>query len=215
LGSRLVCVDLPGNRHLSSIASAVRDMAETLKRDAPDPQIRAMVEEFAKAHLEMGTKYAAALQAFTQGRGLNSRDADKMVKGQDRAPTSVVDKIVNLLRERTNAERVSQKQALAAQFWTVSIVLLLAFGGIGIGSAVTIWNVSKSLRQTASELKESAAQVAAAAGQVASSSQSPRRRLYQLQRPRISGSRRHLLAAPNGLALRSYSDCARWCTARW
>jgi methyl-accepting chemotaxis protein len=97
---------------------------------------------------------------------------DIMVKGQDRAPTALVDKIVGLLRDRTNAERLSQKQALAAQSWGVSIVLLSAFGGISAGAVLTIRTLSRTLRRTARELREAATQVAGAAGQVASSSQS-------------------------------------------
>jgi methyl-accepting chemotaxis protein/methyl-accepting chemotaxis protein-1 (serine sensor receptor) len=150
---------------------AVREMAEALKRDAPDPQIRALAEEFAQAHADMGNKYTPALEAFTQAKGLNAADVDKMVKGQDRAPTALVDKIVELLRQRTGAEVSSQKQALAAQFWTVSIVLLVAFGGIAVWSFVAVRGLSGILRQTTYELRESAEQVASAAGQVASSSQ--------------------------------------------
>ncbi|HEX3880297.1 MAG TPA: methyl-accepting chemotaxis protein [Bryobacteraceae bacterium] len=154
----------------------VRAMAESLKRNAPDPQIRASAEEFAQTHVEMGTRYASALQTLIHAKRRSwskaSRNADKLVKGQDRAPTIVVDKIVQLLRERTDAQRASQKQALAAQFWTVSAVLLLAFAGTGIASALTIRALSRTLRQTTSDLRETASQVAAAAGQVASSGQS-------------------------------------------
>jgi methyl-accepting chemotaxis protein/methyl-accepting chemotaxis protein-1 (serine sensor receptor) len=149
----------------------VRDMAEALKREAPDARIRAVAEEFAQAHAAMGIKYASALQAFTQADGLNQRDVDKMVKGQDRAPTALVDKIVALLHEHTGAERASQKRVLIAQCWAVSIFLLLAFGIVGAVSVLTIRRLSRTLRETASALRETAEQVASAAGQVSSSSQ--------------------------------------------
>ena len=151
---------------------AVANMAEALKRDAPDQRIRAVAEEFAQAHAAMGNRYASALGAFIRAKGLNAPDVDKMVKGQDRAPTALVDKIVDLLHERLSAARTAQRQALAAQFWAVSIALLLAFGGIGAGSALTIRTLSRTLRQTVSELTQAATQTASAASQVSSSSQS-------------------------------------------
>jgi methyl-accepting chemotaxis protein/methyl-accepting chemotaxis protein-1 (serine sensor receptor) len=151
---------------------AVRGMAEALKGEVPDAQTRSLAEEFVQAHAVMGIKYASALQAFTAAKGLNSRDADKMVKGQDRAPTVLVDKIVALLRERASAERASQKRALAAQSWAVAMVLLLCFGGIGAGSVLTIRGLSGTLRLTTSELRDAAEQVATAAAEVSSSSQS-------------------------------------------
>ena len=151
---------------------AVREMAEALKREAPDPQTRAVAAEFAQAHMAMGIKYAAALQAFVQAKGLNPRDADKMVKGQDRAPTALVDKIVALLSDRTNAERLSQRRDLTAQSWAVIVVLLLAFGSIGAGSVLTIRTLTRTLRRTTCELREAAGEVAGAAGQLSASSQS-------------------------------------------
>ncbi|SPE33143.1 putative sensory transducer protein [Candidatus Sulfopaludibacter sp. SbA3] len=151
---------------------AVRDQAEILTRDAPDPQIRGVAETFAQAHAELGSHYAAAMQSFIRAKGNNPRDVDKMVKGQDRAPTALVDKLVDLLHQRTKAERASQKQALASQSWAVSITLLLAFAGIGTGSGFAIRSMSGTLRRTACELRETAEQVASAAGQVAVASQS-------------------------------------------
>lgn len=152
--------------------STVNDMAEGLKRNAPDSGIRALAEEFARAHTEMGKKYNAALQAFTQANGLNTTVVDEMVKGQDRAPAALVDKIVDLLRQRTVAEVTVQKKAQAAQFWALSIVLLVAFAVIAFVSALWVRRLSAVLRQTTYELRDSAVQVASAAGQVSSSSQS-------------------------------------------
>jgi len=126
-------------------------MAQTLEADAPDPQVRALAAEFGQAHTELGTKYAAALEAFIQAKCLNVRDVDKMVKGMDRTPTARVDKIVDLLRERVNAQRASQKQALAAQSWAIGVVLMLAFGGIAAGAVVTVRTLSRTLRETATE----------------------------------------------------------------
>jgi methyl-accepting chemotaxis protein len=151
---------------------AVRDMAEALKRDAPDRETRAIAGDFAQAHVEMGSKYASALRAFIEANGLNQREVDGMVKGQDRAPTALVDRLVDLLRERANRARSSQKERLTAQSRAVSITLLLAFGGVGVMSFLTIRGLAGTLRQTTSELRDAAGQVSAAAGQVSAASQS-------------------------------------------
>jgi hypothetical protein len=52
---------------------SVRDMAESLQREAPDPQTRVLAGEFAAARAAMGNKYASALEAFTEAKGLNPR----------------------------------------------------------------------------------------------------------------------------------------------
>ena len=48
-------------------------MAESLQREAPDPQTRVLAGEFAAARAAMGNKYASALEAFTEAKGLNPR----------------------------------------------------------------------------------------------------------------------------------------------
>ena len=159
--------------------NAVRKMAETLSAEAPDPKIRALTDEFARAHVEMGNRYASALHAFVEAKGRNACDADKMVKGQDRAPTALVDKIVDLLRDRVDIQRSSERQALVEQHWVMSTILLLAFGGIAVGSVLTIRTLSSARRQTALELTQAAELVASAAGVVASSSQSLGARFFR------------------------------------
>src|SRR5262249_16606895 len=70
---------------------AVGEMAAALKAQAPEGQIRDAMEQFQQAHAEMATKYETALGPFQKSKGQNLHDADKMVKGQDRAPTALVD----------------------------------------------------------------------------------------------------------------------------
>ncbi len=152
--------------------SAVRNMAEGLKQEAPDAETRALAGEFAQAHAEMGSKYAAALAVFARANGLDPQEADQMVKGQDRAATALVDRMVESLKKRTDAGVASQKQALAAQIRTVSLILLVTFGGIAVLAALMVRRLCGSLRHTTYELQTSAEQVAAAAGQVSGASQS-------------------------------------------
>ncbi len=150
----------------------VADMAEALKAQAPDAETRSLAEQFAQAHAEMAGTYPAALQLFQRAKGGNPHDVDKMVKGQDRAPTDLVNQIVDLLVARTKAQSAAQRHVVATQLWVVGIVLVLAFGGIGAGAALTIRSLTRTLRRTSRELRETAGQVAGAAGQVSSSSQS-------------------------------------------
>jgi len=189
---------------------AVREMAETLARNAPDAQIRALAEEFTQAHAGMGIRYASALQAFVQAKGLDVQEADGMVKGQDRAPTALLDKVADLLRERIDAGHSSRKQARARESAWVIAILLLAFGGIGAGSVLTIRTLSRALRQTTSGLRETAGQVANAARQVSASSQSlaqgASEQAASLQETSASSEQINSMARKNSDSLESAAD---------
>src|ERR1039458_7660299 len=143
-------------------------MAEDLKAQSPDPDIRAAVQRFADAHAEMSRSYAPALNAFVASHGLNAAEVDQMVKGRDRAPTALVDQVVELLRQSTGAERVAQKAAQSSQFWTVTILLLLGFTAVAVWSTLIIRGLSHTLREVTTELHGTSSQVASAASQVAS-----------------------------------------------
>src|SRR5579859_4094415 len=74
--------------------NAVRQLAELLCRDLPDPQLRSLADEFARSHAELGRKCTAGLESFGRAKGQNARNVDAMVKGQDRQPTALIDKLV-------------------------------------------------------------------------------------------------------------------------
>ena len=151
-------------------ASQVNEMGAALQKSVTDPGARQATEEFVHAYVAMRVKYEAALQVFTQAKGANAHDADNMVKGQDRAVTDLIDKIVASLVKRAGAAVASEKEAVAQKIWLVSLTVLTAFGLIGVFAGLTIRKISGTLRHAVADLSETARQVASAASQVSVSS---------------------------------------------
>jgi len=131
-------------------------------------EIRKLTEEFLSAHETMGAAYEKALAAFVAEKGQNPRVADEMVKGQDRAPTALIDQIADLSAQQS----ANQGAAITATIVTVVIALLGAFALLIAASIVFVRGVNQSVRHAVEQLDESARQVAAAAKQVSVSSQS-------------------------------------------
>ncbi len=114
-------------------ASKVNEMGTALRAEVQDADVRALIQEFLAAHATLGSKYDAALQAFTQTNGLNPKEVDKRVEGQDRAAADMVDQIVSAMVKHSASVAASQLQRSAATIWTATIVLLAAFLGIDRG----------------------------------------------------------------------------------
>jgi methyl-accepting chemotaxis protein len=159
-----------GQFHAAS--AKVAQTAAALQSSITDVDARQTLQEFLQAHAAMGEKYEAALQAFTAGQGATPHDADQMVKGQDRAPTALIDKAVDALVKRANAAVATDKEAVARTIWVVGIAIVCAFAAICVLAIVTIRKISSTLRTAVGELSEVARQMADAAAQVSTSSQS-------------------------------------------
>jgi methyl-accepting chemotaxis protein len=155
-----------------SDAGKVKEIGSELSAEITDEEAHALIAQFLEAHAALLTKYEAALQVFTATHGTNPRDADNRVKGEDRAPTDLVDRIVTVLSKRANAAVSSEKEAVARRIWIVSLAVLAAFVLIVALAAATIGRISRTLLGAVANLSEIADQVTGAATQVSSSSQS-------------------------------------------
>ncbi len=153
-------------------AAKTAAMAADLETALTDPEARRVAGEFQTAHQAMGVKYESALRVFEQSKGVDAHGVDKLVKGQDRAPTDLIDNLVNILVKRANAVVASEKEVVAARIRTVTMAVLIAFGIIGIIASFTIQRISRSLRGAVAELNETASQLEGAASQISTSSQS-------------------------------------------
>ena len=152
-------------------AAAVAQSSEALQASIADADARGTIAQFLAAHAAMGEKYQVALQVFAAAKGTNPRQADQLVKGQDRAPTALVDQAVDQLVKRANAVVATEKEAVARTIWMVSVAILAAFAGIGALAIVTIRWISRTLHQAVGGLTEIAQQMTGAASHVSSSSQ--------------------------------------------
>ena len=152
-------------------AAKVADTGSALQASITDAGARGTVQEFLQAHAGMGVKYEAALRIFAAAKGANPRQADQLVKGQDRAPTALIDQAVDALVQRANAVVTTEKAAVARTIWMVSLAVLAAFAIIGVLAIIIIRGIAGHLRQAVGGLTEIAQQMTSAASEVSSSSQ--------------------------------------------
>ena len=127
-------------------AVKVSDMGSALQASLTDPEARRLTEQFLQAHAAMRQKYENALQVFEEAKGANPHEVDKLVKGQDRAATDLIDKVVDALVKSANAAVASEKQAVARAIWVASLAVLAAFLVIGAIAGRTVRGVSRTLR---------------------------------------------------------------------
>jgi len=149
-------------------SSAVREIAGGLKQNIQDEQAQELLSEFLDAHDKMSVSYGQALERFAGSQGAEQAETDAMVKGQDRAPTDLIDKIVTALAARTSHERAQITNSLSL----FGIALAMALGLLAILSYLVVRNISAVLRQNAAQLGASTEQVSVAVGQVSSAAQS-------------------------------------------
>ncbi len=172
--------------------AAVRHGLQELRGEVSDAQARALLDEFGAAHGRMGTSYRAALDLFTQSGGADPGPADKLVRGQDREPTDLIDRVVTALVRQGEEGRAAEGAALARERWLVGASCAVAFlavfaGAFLIGRSITrpigrsvhhltgssdeLAAVSRQLSAGAEETSRQAGSVSAAAEQVSRNAQ--------------------------------------------
>jgi methyl-accepting chemotaxis protein len=109
----------------------VRDLAVTLSSEVTDPVISSKIRQFRDEHSALSVKYRNAHEAFVASRGIDFKAADTAVKGQDRAPTDLIDKIVADLHTQqvgliaAEKRRVGQEQVIVVVIGAALIAALL------------------------------------------------------------------------------------------
>jgi hypothetical protein len=151
--------------------AAVRNAATELRRAAKDREALGLLDTFLEAHKAMGAKYATALDRFASVGGTDAAGADAMVKGQDRAPTDLIDKLVDRLRVVVNDRRAAEQAAVTYRIWVTTVVLALVFTCLVGLTVVGTRMIVRPLERVVLALDEGAGQTTAAASQVASSAQ--------------------------------------------
>ncbi|HTR38578.1 MAG TPA: methyl-accepting chemotaxis protein [Bryobacteraceae bacterium] len=147
--------------------TTVRDLANKLASQVPDLDARATLIDFSTSHQELGKAYAAGLEKFVKSRGKNQHEVDQMVKGKDRPPTDLIDKVVEQLGKRT----VSQRAAISNSLWLFGLGVALGFGTVMTLSIFMVRRLNSLVQATVVEIGEGTEQVASAAAQVSAVSQ--------------------------------------------
>src|SRR5215471_18448337 len=110
--------------------SDVRDQAERLSRNIPDPESAQLLTEFLSAHRNMGDAYRRALQEF-KAHDFDSAVGDAAVAGIDRAPTELLTKAKDRLVADASA-RAAEAKDKAYGAMRLSIALFLLVTSVGV-----------------------------------------------------------------------------------
>ncbi len=137
-----------------------------------DAAVRKVLGEFGDAHQKMGEKYGQSLAGFVAAGGKDPFAADKQVRGQDRAPTDLIDKVVALL----NAQAAARADAIHAQVRSeIVVVIIVGLATLVLFALVIAFAAAqmvKSIKAIITELEASSTQTQSASEQVSASSQS-------------------------------------------
>ena len=125
---------------LAKESDVVRATGEALRRTVRDAKARELLDQFLDAHHAMGRRYDEALEHFLAGRGLDPRAADKLVRGQDRAPADLLEQIVARIDVLSNVEaEVSdiRREALEIAAAIAGFLVLLMVGSSVVSRSIT------------------------------------------------------------------------------
>jgi methyl-accepting chemotaxis protein/methyl-accepting chemotaxis protein-1 (serine sensor receptor) len=153
-------------------SAKVRAQAGALRASLSDPAAGPLVDRFLQAHIAMSERYNSALAIFTAAAGANPHEVDKLVKGQDRAATDLLDQVVGALAARANATVASESEAVGRKLWYLNIGVFVGFLLITGFAAVTVRRISANLGHAVAGIAGAATNIAAMADQVSSVSRS-------------------------------------------
>jgi methyl-accepting chemotaxis protein/methyl-accepting chemotaxis protein-1 (serine sensor receptor) len=145
----------------------VRQLGALLKQSIDSDRARVMADQFTQAHEAMSVTYRRAQQAFAASKGTAQARADAMVKGQDRAPTDLIDKLVATLVAQTDGRRA----AITNSLWKFGCATGLAFLVLVALSIKVVRGINKDLRRDLAGLSHSAEKVARTALQISAARQ--------------------------------------------
>lgn len=91
----------------------VRDLTDKLVARTTDARTRADMTAFRTQHEQLDASYQRALTGFVATGGRDFVTADRLVRGQDRPPTALIDGVVTRLSDTVTA-RVAEQKATAA-----------------------------------------------------------------------------------------------------
>jgi methyl-accepting chemotaxis protein/methyl-accepting chemotaxis protein-1 (serine sensor receptor) len=149
----------------------VRELSAKLQKALTDEEASKIMAEFMTAHDAMKAGYGKAEAAFAETQGTKPAEADKMVKGQDRAPTDLIDKLVDRLKARAGEAREAQAAAVAKEQKIIAAVVLVLFAVLSFMLVRVMMGIGASIRSLAEEMANGSHEVLSASQQVSSSAQ--------------------------------------------
>jgi len=149
----------------------VHEAATELQGKLTDEEAKSILGEFIEAHDAMKVGYGKAEEAFAVDHGTKPAAADALVKGQDRAPTDLIDKLVERLKTRAVEVREAQAAAVAREEKIIGVVVLVCFAVLSFMLVRVMMGIGASIRALAEDMTNGAHEVLGASQQVSSSAQ--------------------------------------------
>jgi len=135
----------------------VKAGAATLAGRTEDPATRQLLNEFLIADDALSAKYQAAYDVYVN-QHFNFKAADALVRGQDRAPSNLFDKVT----EQLDAQVASASAAERAKAIHRLILILLVVGGILLVDTIVYCSVLFGVIKRLGQLKAVADRLAVA-----------------------------------------------------
>ena len=123
----------------------VDQLAFKLTTQATDTRTQELLTQFAQAHSQMAAKYRTALAAFVEAKGETPRIADQMVKGQDRAPTDLIDKLVEHTVQRIALAVANQDASITRDVRMTIVLSALCFIPLVVLSIGVVRRMTRTL----------------------------------------------------------------------
>ena len=131
-------------RQFHDEAATVTSEAQALEVQVTDAEARELLREFVVALRTLNEKYEQAYQVYLEGNA-DFKAADKLVRGQDRAPTNLFDRVVERLDEQMKTA-VAMQQASARRNLGWAVVLSGALlGALCLLGLLTVRNILSRL----------------------------------------------------------------------
>lgn len=113
-----------------------------------------LLQQFIIEHQRLQLSYLAALRLFKTNERYDVHKADRSVRGQDRAPTELLDRLVDQIRQDSRAKNeILQQQTALASKVTLGIFTLLSVLSIAIAVGIAR-RISGRLKEIRDVLKE-------------------------------------------------------------
>jgi methyl-accepting chemotaxis protein len=152
------------------LETRVRALAVTLQTQLTEDAAET-IAEFIAAHDAMKAGYATAEAAFVETQGTKPADADAMVKGQERTPADLIDRVVDRLKTRVTEARQAQAAAVAKTQKVVGGVVVALFAVLSVLLARVTIGIGSSIRSLTDAISHRSDEVRSASRQVSSSAQ--------------------------------------------
>jgi len=134
--------------------SEVASRSASLGAHLPEPEAQAILARFMQAHSLLGASYREALAVFVAAGGKDSKAADAIVKGKDRAATDMVDALVIQINQNAHTFVRAEDSRLRRERTEFLLIGCCAWLGLLAGAFFTARSIVRPLDSTTRLLAE-------------------------------------------------------------